>query len=237
MQATKVVWVVILAAMLLGCGGSAEDADSQPLELESDSARTSYAIGYNYGSNIRRLAGELDLEALIAGVKDAYQESESRMKPEEVAQRMQQFQQDVMRRDQARRQEESSRNIAEGDAFRKANKEKPGVMQTPSGLQYAVINPGDGPSPKPSDRVKVHYHGTLIDGTVFDSSVERKEPVTFRLDELIPGWVEGIQLMRVGAKYRFVIPPELAYGKRGSPPKIGPDATLIFSVELLDIEK
>ncbi|MBN1197296.1 MAG: FKBP-type peptidyl-prolyl cis-trans isomerase [Candidatus Aminicenantes bacterium] len=237
MQVTRVFWVGILVAMLLGCGGAGKDADSQPVQLKNDSARSSYAIGYNYGSNIRRLAGELDFEALTAGVKEGYQGSEARMKPEELAQRMQQFQQDVMRRDQARRQEESSRNIAEGDAFRKANEKNPGVTVTPSGLQYTVIKPGNGASPKPSDRVQVHYHGTLVDGTVFDSSVERGEPVTFRLDQLIPGWVEGIQLMQVGAKYRFVIPPELAYGKRGSPPKIGPDATLIFEVELLSIEK
>ncbi|MDY0297183.1 MAG: FKBP-type peptidyl-prolyl cis-trans isomerase [Acidobacteriota bacterium] len=237
MQAVKMLVVLILAVLLAGCGGSEKRNDSGQIELSGEIARSSYAIGFNYGANMRRLAGELDIDALVAGVNDAYLGKEARIEAEEVAQRMQQFQQDVMRRDQARLEEESSRNIAEGEAFRKANGQKSEVTETASGLQYAVIKPGDGASPKPSDRVTVHYHGTLVDGTVFDSSVQRGEPVTFRLDQLIPGWVEGIQLMKVGAKYRFVIPPELAYGKRGSPPRIGPDATLVFEVELLGIEK
>jgi len=237
MQVAKMASVLLMVLLLLGCGGGADDTEKAPVSLEGEVARSSYAVGYNYGNNIRRIAGEMDIDALLAGVRDAYEKGEARMKPEELQQRLQQFQKDVMQRDQAQRQEESSRNIAEGDAFRQANAKKPGVKVTPSGLQYEVIKPGNGPVPKPSDRVRVHYHGTLVDGTVFDSSVQRGEPITFRLDRLIPGWVEGIQLMKVGAKYRFVIPPELAYGQRGSPPKIGADATLVFEVELLGIEK
>ena len=237
MQVAKMAWVVIVALLLLGCGGGADKSEKAVVKLDGDTQRSSYAVGYNYGTNLRRIAGEMDVDALLAGVGDAYTGGEARMKPEELQQRLQQFQQDVMRRDQARRQEESSRNKAEGDAFREANAKKPGVKVTDSGLQYSVIQDGKGATPKASDRVKVHYHGTLVDGTVFDSSVERGEPITFRLDRLIPGWVEGIQLMKVGAKYRFVIPPELGYGKRGSPPRIGADATLVFEVELLGIEK
>lgn len=237
MQVAKMAWVVIIAFLLLGCGGGADKDATSSVKLEGETPRSSYAVGYNYGTNIRRIAGEMDVDALLAGVRDAYTGGEARIKPEELQQRLQQFQQDVMRRDQTRRQEESSRNKAEGDAFREANAKKPGVKVTDSGLQYSVIQAGKGATPKASDMVKVHYHGTLVDGTVFDSSVERGEPVTFRLDRLIPGWVEGIQLMKVGARYRFVIPPELGYGKRGSPPRIGADATLVFEVELLGIEK
>ena len=237
MRTVKFFAMICLIGLMAGCGGSDGDTPRKTVNLESDMARSSYAVGYNFGTNIRRIAGELELDAMIAGARDAYMQQDPSLKPEEIQTLLQEFQKNVYQLDQARRQESSMKNIAEGDAYRKENAKKPGVTVTKSGLQYNVIKAGNGATPRPSDKVRVHYHGMLIDGTVFDSSVDRGEPIAFRLDGLIPGWIEGLQLMKTGAKYRFVIPPELAYGKRGSGPKIGPDATLVFEVELLAIEK
>ncbi len=127
-------------------------------------------------------------------------------------------------------------NLEEGQAFLAENKSVDGVVETPSGLQYLILTEGDGPSPSATDRVTVHYEGKLLDGTVFDSSYERGEPYGTRLNEVIAGWTEGVQLMAVGSKFRFFIPANLAYGERGSGADIGPNATLIFEVELLAIE-
>ena len=127
-------------------------------------------------------------------------------------------------------------NLEAGNAFLEKNKSREGVTTTASGLQYEVITEGTGPKPTAEDMVKVHYHGTLIDGSVFDSSVDRGEPAVFQLDQVIPGWTEGLQLMNTGAKYRFTVPPELAYGEQGAGP-IGANAVLVFEVELLGIEK
>lgn len=129
----------------------------------------------------------------------------------------------------------SAANLKAGEDFLKANKEKPGVTELPSGLQYEVIKQGDGPKPTAFNSVTCHYHGSLIDGTVFDSSVERGKPATFPLSQVIAGWTEGLQLMPVGSKWRFFIPPHLGYGARQAGPKIGPNSTLIFEVELLGI--
>ena len=135
------------------------------------------------------------------------------------------------------RESQGETNTVEGAAFLEANKMQDGVMTTASGLQYMVIEKGDGPKPSASDRVTVHYRGTLIDGSEFDSSYSRGQPATFPVSGVIPGWVEGLQLMNVGGKYKFFIPSELAYGERGAGQRIGPNAVLIFEVELLEIAK
>ena len=131
--------------------------------------------------------------------------------------------------------EKAAANLKEGQDFLAANKNKPGVIETPSGLQYEVMTEGTGDKPKDTDKVKCHYHGTLINGTIFDSSVQRGQPATFPLNQVIKGWTEGVQLMSVGSKWRFFIPPHLGYGDRQVGPTIGPNTTLIFEVELLDI--
>ncbi|HMH32099.1 MAG TPA: FKBP-type peptidyl-prolyl cis-trans isomerase [Puia sp.] len=134
-----------------------------------------------------------------------------------------------------RKNEQAAENLKAGQEFLKANKAKPGVVTLPSGLQYEVITEGKGPKPKASNKVTCHYHGTLIDGTVFDSSVRRAVPATFPLNMVISGWTEGLQLMNEGSKWRFFIPPQLAYGDRQTGAHIGPNSTLIFEVELLGI--
>ncbi len=131
--------------------------------------------------------------------------------------------------------EKAAANLKEGQDFLAANKNKPGVIETPSGLQYEVMTEGTGDKPKDTDKVKCHYHGTLINGTIFDSSVQRGQPATFPLNQVIKGWTEGVQLMSVGSKWRFFIPPHLGYGDRQVGPTIGPNTTLIFEVELLGI--
>ena len=137
---------------------------------------------------------------------------------------------------QSQAQAAAGTNLAEGTRFLAENKSVKGVFSTPSGLQYMVLRQGAGLRPKPSDRVRVNYHGTLLDGTVFDSSYERGQPAEFSLSQVIPGWTEGVSMMPVGAKYRFWVPGELAYGAKGRPGSpIGPNATLVFDVELLGI--
>ena len=131
--------------------------------------------------------------------------------------------------------EKAAANLKAGEEFLAANQQKPGVVALPSGLQYEIITEGNGPKPTASNNVTCHYHGTLIDGTVFDSSVKRGEPATFPLNRVIKGWTEGVQLMPLGSKWRFFIPPNLAYGDRQTGPHIGPNSTLIFEVELLGI--
>ena len=149
-----------------------------------------------------------------------------------------------MQKKQKEQEEQMAKMTADGEAnkesgekFLAANAQRDGIKKTQSGLQYEVITPAKGDKPKATDVVKVHYRGTLIDGTEFDSSIARGEPATFPLDQVIPGWTEGVQLMNVGSKYRFYVPSALAYGTRGAGPKIGPNSALIFEVELLEIVK
>lgn len=131
--------------------------------------------------------------------------------------------------------EKAAANLKEGQDFLATNKQKEGVVELPSGLQYEILKAGDGPKPKETDKVLCHYHGTLINGTIFDSSVQRSQPIAFPLNQVIKGWTEGVQLMGVGSKWRFFIPPHLGYGDRQVGPTIGPNSTLIFDVELLGI--
>lgn len=202
--------------------------------LESFADSASYAVGMSMGSSLESVKEEVDLALLVQGLEDAA--SGSTAISENDARR-------IVRAFAERRQEaEMQRQGAEGEAnreagaaYREQNAQRPGVQTTASGLQYEVLTEGSGPKPSATDSVTVHYRGTLIDGEEFDSSIGG-DPVTFRLNRVISGWTEGVQLMSVGSKYRFVLPPELGYGPRGAPPDIGPNATLIFEVELLGIQ-
>ena len=189
----------------------------------------SYALGLSIASNLKNSGVEaLDIEHFTQGLNAIINNEEIRMSPDQVNQILNEFFEGMQKKAEGN-------NSETGKAFLAENKNKPGVTETASGLQYQVITEGTSPKPTAKNQVKVHYTGTLIDGTVFDSSVSRGEPATFGVTQVISGWVEGLQLMPKGSKYKFFIPSNLAYGAQGAGKAIGPNATLIFEVELLDI--
>jgi FKBP-type peptidyl-prolyl cis-trans isomerase len=183
---------------------------------------------------------KIDLVELAAGIKDAIEGGKPKFSQEELGAAMQAFETEMQAKAQAMQAEEAKKfeaAKAEGEKFLAENKKREGVTTTASGLQYEVITKADGAKPAATDQVKVHYHGTLVDGKVFDSSRDRGEPVTFPVQGVIKGWVEALQLMPVGSKWKLFIPSDLAYGKQGAGADIGPDSALIFEVELLEIVK
>jgi FKBP-type peptidyl-prolyl cis-trans isomerase len=211
--------------------GSVKDVK---LVTPADSA--SYSIGLqmgdNIGKNLETAPGgdQINIEILSQAFLSSAKGEETKITLEEADAIIRTFFQGIAAK-------ESQKNLEEGNAFLEKNKAREGVSTTESGLQYEILSAGDGPKPKETDKVKVHYHGTLIDGTVFDSSVDRGEPATFPVNGVIKGWIEGLQLMPVGSKWKFFIPSDIAYGERGSGGKIGPNTMLIFEVELLEIVK
>lgn len=209
---------------------------AQELDLESNEARAGYSIGTTIGMNLvnQGVAQDIDVEALAVGIIDVVN-GNLKMTADEIDAAIQEFSQ----MQQAKAEAAIAEEIQTSRDFLVQNALKEGVVTTSSGLQYLVLEESDNANaamPSPTDTVNVHYHGTLTDGTVFDSSVESDEPISFALNGVIPGWTEGLQLMRVGDKFRFFIPSDLAYGASGAGALIGPNATLIFDVELLDIE-
>ena len=205
-------------------------------ELETEAQKLGYIIGMDIGSSLKQQGTELDLETLYDAIKATYNGEELALTPEEAATIRESFIADRRAEADSQREGMAATNSAEGDKFMLENHSKEGVQVTDSGLQYKVLEMGDGAKPSATDKVKVHYRGTLLNGEEFDSSYARGEPISFQLNQVIPGWTEGVQLMPVGSKFMFYIPPDLAYGPAGGGP-IGPNATLIFQVELLDIEK
>jgi FKBP-type peptidyl-prolyl cis-trans isomerase FklB len=200
--------------------------------LESDKEKYSYALGRRVGEQVKNDGVELDLDAFTLAMKDVMKEKESRLSQEETQKAFMAMSQELRKKRDAEIKDE----LEKSTAFLEENLKKEGVKTTPSGLQYKVLKKGSGGSPDENDQVTVHYKGTLVDGTVFDSSYKRGEPVTFPLNRVIPGWTEGVQLMKKGAKYRLFIPPTLGYGERGNRDIPG-NAVLIFDIELLDFKK
>jgi FKBP-type peptidyl-prolyl cis-trans isomerase len=198
--------------------------------------KVSYGIGLSIGTKMKRDAVDLNPEMIAKGLNDGLSGAKPLMTEDEVQKTMQAFQTEMQSKMAQKQKTASDKNKSEGEAFLAANKAKEGVKTLPSGLQYKIITEGKGDKPKSTDTVTVNYRGTLIDGTEFDSSYKRNEPVSFPLDKVIPGWTEGLQLLPVGTKAQLVIPAALAYGEN-APPSIGPNATLIFDVELLEIKK
>ena len=201
----------------------------------NDVEKMSYALGMNIAGNIAELPLEIDTASLVKALQTVLAQEKPELEQEDYAKYMQKFQQEVQSAGQKAMKAAADQNRAAGEEFLAANAKKEGVKTTASGLQYQVLTEGTGAKPTKDKKVRVHYTGSLIDGKVFDSSVQRGEPAEFGLTQVIAGWTEGLQLMSVGSKYRFFIPAGLAYGDRGAPGAIPPCAALIFDVELLAI--
>ncbi|MFA4945422.1 MAG: FKBP-type peptidyl-prolyl cis-trans isomerase [Lentisphaeria bacterium] len=206
------------------------------IPLDTAERKTSYCLGLDIGTNLRRLPLKVDFEAFSQGAADIFAGTQPALGREEFQAVMQAFQQTLQQQAAKAHGDQAARNLQEGQAFLAENQGKPDVQVTASGLQYQTLEAGSGIQPSASDEVTVHYTGRLLDSTVFDSSVARGEPATFPLNGVIPGWTEGLQLMQVGGKARFFVPPQLAYGERGAGQAIGPNATLVFDVELLAVK-
>jgi FKBP-type peptidyl-prolyl cis-trans isomerase FklB len=222
---------ISLPAVLL-CSLSLPIAAAEALDLEDETVRTNYSLGYQIGGDFKRQGVEMDAEAIIQGISDALSGAEPQMSPAEMNATLMELKRKVTAEQRKRGKERELEYLAEGKAFLEENANKEGVVTTESGLQYKVITEGTGKSPGPEDQVTVHYRGTLIDDTPFDSSYKRNKPATFRLNGVIKGWSEGLQLMQEGGKSQLFIPQNLAYGSRG------PLAhrTLIFEVELISVD-
>lgn len=201
--------------------------------LKTDKQKFSYTAGYQIGQNLKRQNLDLDSRAFSQGAQDAITDAKARLKPEE----MQAAIQTQQKKDMDKQLAVAKKNLDAGQAFLEANKKKEGVTTTASGLQYKVITEGKGKQPKSTDSVVAHYHGTLINGTEFDSSYQRNEPATFPVGGVIKGWQEVLPLMKEGSKWQVYIPSDLAYGPRGAGRDIGPNEVLIFDIELLSVKE
>lgn len=235
----RLLAVVAAVGLIAACAKKPEGTDASG--LTTDAQKFGYTIGVDLGRSLQPVKDDVDLAALKQGIDDVYANptDASKLKLDDKAR--EEVKQTVAKKMQekqvAQRAEQEKKNADEGAKFLAENAKKAGVKATPSGLQYEVITEGKGAHPKASDKVTVHYRGTLLNGETFDSSYDRGQPVSFPLANVIPGWTEGVQLMTPGAKYKFYIPANLAYGERGAGAKIGPNATLVFEVELLSIDK
>ncbi len=225
------ILAVSLALLLSFC------TSEEKIELKDDKAKESYSVGYQFGQNLKKMETDLDAEVLTAAIRDGLSGKESRLSDEEMRAAVASLRERTVAAMQASVKEQAQKNLAEGEKFLAENKTKDGVKTTASGLQYKVIEEGEGPSPKAGDTVTVHYRGTFVDGSEFDSSYQRGEPATFPLTGVIPGWTEALQLMKKGSKWELFIPSDLAYGERGAGNRIPPNSTLIFEVELLSIKE
>lgn len=228
----KVIMTMAIAAVLTVACNAQPGVQNVDLKTDKDSA--SYALGANIGQSLQQQLIEVDPAIVAAGLKDALA-GETKLTEEQVRTILQTLQEDAMQRQNELRTEKAGGNLKKSEEFLAANKAKDGVMTTPSGLQYKVVTEGTGAKPKQTSKVKVHYTGTLISGKKFDSSYDRGTPAEFGLNQVIPGWTEGLQLMTVGSKYMLYIPPALGYGENGAGADIGPNEALIFEVELIEI--
>jgi FKBP-type peptidyl-prolyl cis-trans isomerase len=226
----KTQWIVAIALVsALGLPAFAEEEAPAEKPMTEDQ-KGAYALGLEVGRQLKGFGEGLDLESFIEGVRDVLEGREPRVPAADAGSLKKRLLEKLQKA-------KAERNRKEGQAFLEENAGKEGVTVTDSGLQYKVIEAGDGPKPGPTDTVRVHYRGTLIDGTEFDSSYKRGQPAEFPVNRVIAGWTEALQLMKVGAKYRLFIPSNLAYGERGAGNLIGPHSVLIFEVELLAIKE
>jgi len=229
MKTPMTIGTLLLPAFWLAL--TAVPVGAEETALADENARINYAVGYQVGGDFKRQGLDLDPELVARGVADALSGAEPAMTPAEMRKELTELQQQVTAARQAKAEEEAAKQREAGIAFLEENKGKDGVQVTESGLQYRIIEPGTGKQPGPTDQVTVNYRGTRVDGSEFDSSYKRGKPAQFRLDRVIKGWTEGLQLMKEGGKAKFVIPYDLAYGERG---RLG-NQTLIFDVELIEV--
>ncbi len=238
MQTVILKRIALSALITIAVSGNTRAADIKEINFNNDEAKAAYGIGYNFAKNLQQQANGLNLspDVIIRGVLDGMNNSEMKVSSQDVQTAIQALQKKQMEIAQSQAKKTAELAHAKGKAYRDKNGKRASVTTTQSGLQYEVLKRGNSNNhPSAASKVRVHYHGTLIDGSVFDSSVERGQPSEFPLNGVIAGWTEGVQLMSPGDKFRFVIPSELAYGDRQASPKIPPGSTLIFDVELLDI--
>lgn len=207
---------------------------SSSAKLETDDAKAAYSIGYMTAKSMSAQVPSLETKSYMAGFKDAYAKKDPAIKEEDMKTVLMAFEAKVRKEAEEKQKKDAAEAVTKGASYLAENAKKAGVTTTASGLQYQVIKEGSGAKPAATDTVKVHYEGKLVDGKVFDSSIKRGEPVEFPLNQVIAGWTEGLQLMTVGSKYKFVIPANLGYGEQGGGP-IPANSVLTFEVELLEI--
>jgi FKBP-type peptidyl-prolyl cis-trans isomerase len=239
MNMFQVSVVVAAAAIVLsGCGTKQTEATSKSVKLVTTADTVSYLIGCDIARSLKTVKDNIVLDIVCTGIKDWLGGKQDRFTPDQERVIMEAFGRTMEQKQMAKTEAEANANLAEAKKFLDENGKKEGVVTTPSGLQYTVLKQGDGPTPaSDSATVTVHYEGTLLGGKVFDSSIRRGQPAKLKLNQVIAGWKEGLRLMKVGSKYKFFVPPDLAYGRRGMPHDIKPNMMLVFEVELLGIEK
>ena len=229
--------IVTLAISFLFIGICSSITFAETKTYSSEKEKISYIIGTNMAKSVLQIKEEIAIDALTDGLRDQFNGKPLAISDEESTSIMREFSAKIAKIQKEKRKELSEKATKEGQKFLEDNKKDKEVVTTKSGLQYKVLRKGTGAIPSATDKVKVHYRGTTIDGTEFDSSFKRGKPAVFPVNGVIKGWTEALQLMTVGSKYQLFIPAELAYGERGAGPMIGPNQVLIFDIDLIDIEK
>lgn len=238
MKKSLIALSVGLVVSLNVLADTAKPAAAEPAIPEPNMTDVGYSFGHTFGQRLKESMPDLDMKSFMQGLEDIYGGKPSRLTEEQMTKIMQDYQVAIQAKQQAMMQKMADENRDKGKSYLAENGKKSDVVTTASGLQYKVLKKGEGESPKVTDTVEVHYTGSLISGEVFDSSVERGEPVTFPVNGVIKGWVEALQLMKPGDKWQLTIPSDLAYGPNGTPNgRIGPNETLLFDVELLSVKK
>lgn len=233
----KIIMILSLAVFSLSMQSCDTASSEKPKKLETDNDKFSYAVGLDIGLSLGQIKDEIDLDIVFQGIRDTLINSRCILSSEEVKEAKDLIFKKMREKKQATDEIAKVKNKKEGEEFLEKNKTKDGVVTTESGLQYTILNEGKGDKPKATDKVKVHYKGTLLDGKEFDSSYKRGKPTEFRVNGVIKGWTEALLLMNPGSKYKLFIPSGLAYGERGAGADISPNTTLVFEVELLEILK